>query len=270
MSRCCHHRSSRPHRSWGPSVERSSDGVEHRGVQPIGATHLADRPCRRKLRERASEASPAVTLPAEVRTAERHEHGACRARAPLVDEVGGRGARGSVVDADVCDASAVRHVGDERDHRDAESNELVHRRADLRRVRGLEDHALRTAAGDAGEGAHDVGGRAGVLKVEPRADDRGSQVRQLRLERPPHCRREPWWRLHHEVDEERPSSDTQLARLPVELGDRLLDLRHGALPHARSPVEHTIDGRQAQAGLLGDLAHSVRMGHVARLTLRCF
>jgi hypothetical protein len=51
-----------------------------------------------------------------------------------------------------------------------------------------------------------------------------------------------------------------LRLLTVELGHRLLDLRHGRGPDAGSAVEHPVDGGAAQPGLGRDVDDAVGAG----------
>jgi hypothetical protein len=51
----------------------------------------------------------------------------------------------------------------------------------------------------------------------------------------------------------------------VQVGDRSVDLVHGALPDTPAMVEDSVDGRLGQAGLAGYLADGVRMRHADSL-----
>src|SRR6185312_12627539 len=52
-----------------------------------------------------------------------------------------------------------------------------------------------------------------------------------------------------------------LRALPVQVGDRPVDLVGGAAPHAAAPVEDAVDGRLGQPGLAGDLADREGVRH---------
>ena len=89
-----------------------------------------------------AEADLAFLLAAEGGAAEGDEHGAGPIVQPLAEQVGGGGAGGAVVHADVGEAAAAGDVGDQGDDRDAGIGEAGRRGGDLRYRGGLEDHAL--------------------------------------------------------------------------------------------------------------------------------
>jgi hypothetical protein len=106
--------------------------------------------------------------------------------------------------------------------------------------------------------------------VESRADDRGTQQRELGFQRRADGAGEPGGCLHDDVDEKRPAGEADLVALPFQVGDGRAYLAGGAVADAASAVEHTVDRRLAQAGLDRDLADTKRMGghcapEVARL-----
>jgi hypothetical protein len=67
--------------------------------------------------------------------------------------------------------------------------------------------------------------------------------------------------LHDDVDEESAAGEPQLAPLPVQVGDGLSHVAHGAGSHTRTVVEHPVDGGLAQACLPSDLPDRIRMPH---------
>lgn len=69
------------------------------------------------------------------------------------------------------------------------------------------------------------------------------------------------WRLHDNVDQVATAVEPQLGALLVQVGDGLHDLCPGVVPHSRTPIEDTVDGGLAQAGLLSDLADLVAVRH---------
>jgi hypothetical protein len=106
---------------------------------------------------------------------------------------------------------------------------------------------------------------ARLAEVEPGPDDRGLQRRQLVLERGLDRGGEPAGGLHHDVDHEDPAVEPQLAGLPVEVGDGLLDVVGGARAHAAAVVEDAVHGGFADSGLAGDFPDRVGVGHAAVL-----
>jgi len=57
------------------------------------------------------------------------------------------------------------------------------------------------------------------------------------------------------------AAEPDLGLLPVEVGDRLLHLAHGALPDTAALVQHPVDGGRTEPGLSGDLTDAVRVLH---------
>src|SRR5260370_9344031 len=97
-------------------------------------------------------------------------------------------------------------------------------------------------------------------EVEPRAYDRGPQRRQFVLERGLDRGGETAGRLHHDVDHEDTAVEPQLAGLPVQIGDGLLDVFDGARPHAAPCVEDPRTWGRADAGLARSLPYLVGHG----------
>jgi hypothetical protein len=115
---------------------------------------------------RAAETHLALLLAAEGAPADRGEHVARPVAEPLLEEVGGGGARRAVVDADVRPARAEGQVGHQGDDGNAGLDQSSDGCRDLRHVGGLEDHALRAALGDLVEYADQFAGRAALTEVE--------------------------------------------------------------------------------------------------------
>ena len=93
----------------------------------------------------------------------------------------------------------------------------------------------------------------------------GANAGELGLDGRPKRVGEPLRRLHHHVDEVAAAVEPQLCALFVEVGDRLVDLGDGGLPHARAVVEHPVDRGLAEPALLSDLADLVAVRHVPPL-----
>src|SRR6478735_7666814 len=99
-------------------------------------------------------------------------------------------------------------------------------------------------------------GASGALRITPR---------EFRLQRGLDRGGEPVRGLHHDVDHEYPAGQPQLAALLVQVGDGLPDVVDGARADAAAVVEDTVHGGLAHAGLPGDVADRVRVGHTAIL-----
>ena len=97
--------------------------------------------------------------------------------------------------------------------------------------------------------------------MKARAHHGRRECRQFGLDRGPEGVGEPLWRLHDNVDEVAAADQPQLGTLLVQVGDGLHDLCPGVFSHPGPLVEHTVDGRLAQPGLLRDLADLVAVRH---------
>jgi hypothetical protein len=97
--------------------------------------------------------------------------------------------------------------------------------------------------------------------MEARPHHRRREGGQFRLDGRAEGVGEPPRGLHHHVDQVAPAVEPQLRPLFVQVGDRLRHLRAGVLPDTGTVVEHAVDGRLAQPGLLGDLADLVAVRH---------
>ena len=122
------------------------------------------------------------------------------------------------------------------------------------------------AAADPGQGVDHLRGRPRLPQVEPRPQHRRGEGGQFGLDGRAEGVGEPLRGLHHDVDQVAAPVEPQLGALFVQVGDRLHDLGAGVLPDAGAVVEHAVDGRLAQPGLLGDLADLVPVRH-ARTSL---
>ena len=131
----------------------------------------------------------------------RDEHTGRRVAQPLVDQIGRGRTRVTVVDTHVADATAARHIGDKRDHRDAFGGEPVDRLGHQVGVGGLHDHPVRAAGSDLVQGFHHRRHRPGFAEMEAAADHRGCQRGQLGLHRSLECARKPLRRLHDNIDQ---------------------------------------------------------------------
>ena len=234
------------------------------------------------LADRGPEADLALLLAAEDAAAQRDQDAAAPPRRPrstqspenpktpdlaqpLVDQVRRRRAGRAVVHPHVGDPLAERQVAHQRDHRDARLAQAQDRGVDLGRLRRLEDHPAGAPAGDRVQDRDDVARVARLAEIEPRPHDRGPQRRKLLLQRGLDRGGEPVRGLHHDVDHEHPAGQPQLAALLVQVGDGLPDVVDGARAHAAAVVEDAVHGGLAHAGLAGDLADRVRVGHAAIL-----
>ncbi len=132
---------------------------------------------------------------------------------------------------------------------------------DLGDVRGLEDHSLRAAPGDPVQGPGQLLDRPGLPEVEARAHHRRVQRGQFGLQGGPYGGAEPLGGLHHDVDHEGTADQPDLGALPVQVGDGLLDLPRGALPHPSPGVEHPVHRGLAQTCLTCDLTDRERVAH---------
>ena len=107
----------------GVTRERLADQAAHGLVQPVRLRDVDECSASTARGERrahgGAEADLALLLAAERAAAQRHQDVAGAVAEPLVDEVGGRGPGGAVVDADVGDPLAGGQVRDEGDDRDA-------------------------------------------------------------------------------------------------------------------------------------------------------
>ena len=124
------------------------------------------------------------------------------------------------------------------------------------------------ARADRVQGRHGRTHIGALAQVEPRPDDCGAGRGQLGLEGLAHGGAEPRRRLHHHVEHEGPRAEPQLGLLAVEVEDGLLDGPHRASTDPGAGVEHPVDRRRGQAGLLGDVAQAVLVGHAATLRRR--
>ena len=180
---------------------------------------------------------------------------------PLVDEVGGSGAGVTVVDADVADSAAARHVGGVGDDGDAVGGETVDRLGNLGGVGGLDDRTVRAAGADPVQCLDHRRHGPRLPEVEPRTYDRRCERGQFGLDGPPESVGEPLGSLHDDVEEVLASGQPQLGALLVQVADGLLDLESRRLPHAGTLVQDAVHRRLAEAGLLRDLADLVAVRH---------
>ena len=97
------------------------------------------------------------------------------------------------------------------------------------------------------------------------AEHRGPQRRHLLFERHANRLGESIRRLHHHIHHKLPAGEPRLLALSVEFANRLLDALRGMPANAGAVVEHAIDGRFAQARLLGDFLDEKWVGHAAVL-----
>ena len=239
---------------------KNGDGLVADGrVDPVGVGGFDEGAATSPFPHRGSETHLALLLTAKRATAQRHQDRVVVCGEPLVHEVRRGRAGGPVVDADIGDSLAQGDVGDQRDHRNPGVVQPSDRITDLGLVRCLEDDPHRTAVADVVEGSHQLAGPRLLPEVESRSHDCRPEHGQLELQGGLDGGGEPVGSLHDEVDDEGAAVETKLAALPVEIGDRLCDVRCGAGPHAGSLVQHAVDGRLAQAGLAGDLTDRVRV-----------
>ncbi len=239
----------------------------HRGVEPVGVGDGDDPPTRRELGQPCGEGVGALPLAEEDRAAEGDEHVAGARPQPLRDEVCRGAACRGVVQADVGGSATAAHVGHQRHHGDAPIPQPERGRCDLRVVRGLQQHAVRGPPARA-DRVQSRDGRTHVsalAQVEACPDHGGTGRGQLGLEGLAHGGAEPCRRLHHHVEHEGPRAEPQLGLLAVEVEDGLLDGPDRASADTGAAVEHPVDRRRGQAGLLGDVAQAVLVGHDATL-----
>ena len=223
-----------------------------------------DPPAGREALEGGREGVGALALAEEERPAQGEQHVSRAVPEDLRDEVGSRGAGRGVVEADIGHPGAVAHVGDECDDGDAAVGEAPHGGRHGRVVRCLEHDAVADAPTTTESVEHlDGGVDVGVLaQVEASPHRSRAQRRQLVLEGGPDCRAEARRGLDHDVEQEGPGRQAQLGLLAVEVEHGLLDGADRPRAGPRATVEHPVDRRLRQAGLLGDVAHAVRVGSV--------
>ncbi len=142
---------------------------------------------------------------------------------------------------------------------------MIDRRSDLRLVGRFKKQAMRSARADPVNERGKIGKAHDFAEVIARAEDRRPQCRHLAFERNPHRLGEAVRRLHDDVHDELATRQASLLALPAQFADRLLDALSGMPAHAAPNVEHTIDGRLAEARLERDLLDEKRVRHGRRL-----
>src|ERR1035437_3259017 len=209
------------------------------------------------------ESDLAFFLTSEHTATQRDQHVTVAVAEESVDQVCRGGTGGSVVDADVGDALAQRNVGDQGDDGNPVLVEFRDGVGNLGDVGGLEYDAHGTAVADVVQDLHDVRGAALLPEIEPGSNHGRPQRRQLGLQRGLDRRGEPVRGLHDHVDQECAAVQSKLAALPVQVGDGLPHVAHGAGAHPWSVVENPVDGGFTEPRLTGDLPDRIRMSHAS-------
>ena len=104
------------------------------------------------------------------------------------------------------------------------------------------------------------GGGAGSAVVDA---DVGDPLARRQIGDQRHHRNPSLRRLHDDVDQEGPTTESKLGSLALEVRDRAAYLLDRAGPHAAPLVEDAVDRGLAQTGLRGDLTNAERMPHEA-------
>jgi hypothetical protein len=139
----------------------------------------------------------------------------------------------------------------------------------------FQEHAVTAAPRNRAQALDDLRRRHRLLHQEARPEDRGMQARHGVVERIADFVGETARRFDHHIDDQLAAARRHRQLLLLQFADRLLHAPPRVLAHVRAAIQHTVDGRRAEARLQRDFLDQKRMAHGSprakrRAVLMCF